>query len=136
MSSADSAKRLFELNLLYSRKMEQSGDHVIMRGEDLILYLLLEEDGPLLSGELTKRMELTSGRTANILNSLEKKGLIRRKKDSADKRQVSVSLTSKGRKQITALYQDCIGWHQEILNEIGEKDANEFLRIAEQILGL
>ena len=136
MSSTESAKRLFELNLLYTRKMEQSGDQVIMHGEDLILYLLFVEDGPLLSGELSKRMELSSGRTANILNSLEKKGLIRRKKDSADKRQVSVSLTPKGRRQIAALYEDCISWHQGILARVSEEDANDFLRISEQILGL
>lgn len=134
MTSEESAKRFFELNLQYNRMLEQAGTHVIVNGEDAVLYWLYAEDKPLLSGEISQRMELSSGRVANILNSLEKKGMIMRERNSADKRQVSVSLTTEGRKQIDSCYRECIRWCDNMLGKLKQKDVDTFLGLAEQIL--
>ena len=45
-------------------------------GEEGVLFCLLHSDGSLLPGELAARLDLTSGRIANILRSLESKGLV------------------------------------------------------------
>lgn len=52
------------------------------------------------SGELADSMDLTSGRIANILKSLEKKDMIVREKAPGDKRYVIARLTDKGRDKI------------------------------------
>ena len=83
MVNREYAKRFFELNIQYNRMLEQAGTHVIVNGEDAALYWLYTEDKPLFSGELSQRMELSSGRVANILNSLEKKGMIVRERNGA-----------------------------------------------------
>lgn len=134
MSSEKSAQQFFELNIKYSRMLEQAGDRVIMHGEDAVLYWLYAENRPLLSGEISGLMELSSGRTANILHSLEKKGLILREKNSPDRRQVSVRLTKEGEEQIKSRYAESICWYQALLDRLDEQDAEAFLRFAKQML--
>ena len=134
MVNREYAKRFFELNIQYNRMPEQAGTQVIVNGEDAALYWLYTEDKPLFSGELSQRMELSSGRVANILNSLEKKGMIVRERNGADRRQVSVRLTEAGRKQIDSCYQECICWCENMLEKLEQKDVDTFLDLTEQIL--
>lgn len=134
MSKEAAAKHFFELNLKYNRMLEHAGGQVITHGEDAVLYWLYVLDRPLLSGEISQLMELSSGRTANILNSLEKKGLVSRQRNSSDKRQVSVCLTEDGKKRIDICYQECIQWCGDILEKLAPTDVDTFLSLAEQIL--
>lgn len=134
MISEQSAKQFFELNYKYNRMMEQAGSRAIVNGEEAVLYWLYTEERPLLSGEISRFMKLSSGRTANILNSLEKKGLISRERNSQDKRQVSVCLTEKGKKRIDTCYKECIQWCGDTLEKLAPKDVDTFLCLVEQIL--
>lgn len=51
------------------------------------------------AGELARRAELTSGAMTSRLDALEKEGLVRRLRDSGDRRSVLVELTDKGRRK-------------------------------------
>lgn len=134
MGNETAAKQFFKLNLKYSQMLEQAGGRVILHGEDAVLYWLYELDRPLLSGEISQLMKLSSGRTANILNSLERKGLVSRKRNSSDKRQVSVCLTKAGKSRIDLCYKECIRWCEDTLEKLAAKDVDHFLGLAEQIL--
>lgn len=134
MGNETAAKQFFKLNLKYSQMLEQAGGRVILHGEEAVLYWLYELDRPLLSGEISQLMKLSSGRTANILNSLERKGLVSRKRNSSDKRQVSVCLTKDGKRQIDTCYKECIRWCEDTLEKLAPKDVDRFLCLAEQIL--
>jgi DNA-binding MarR family transcriptional regulator len=52
--------------------------------------------GPLLAGELSARMHITSGTMTGVLDTLERNGYIQRHPDPADRRRVLVDLTPAG----------------------------------------
>lgn len=64
------------------------------------------------AGELARRAELTSGAMTSRLDALEKEGLVRRRRDPADRRSVLVELTEKGRKK-----------HEQALGVQAQKEA-------------
>ena len=66
------------------------------RGEMAVLRLLAEENRQLLAGEISRGLGMTTSRIAAVLNSLEKKDMITRCADPADRRRVVVALTARG----------------------------------------
>ena len=86
------------------------------------------------AGEFAERLDLSPGRVANVLKALEKKGLIERKKDPSDGRRTMVTLTQKGREYICQTYTQAIDVYHNLIEEIGEHDTREFLRITKKLL--
>ncbi|WP_344828829.1 MarR family transcriptional regulator [Actinocorallia longicatena] len=54
------------------------------------------DDGELTAGALLKASMVTSGAITNRIDRLERKGLVERRQDPADRRSVRVSLTAEG----------------------------------------
>ena len=68
------------------------------RGEHGVIHALACSASPLTPSELATLGHLSSARVANVLRSLEEKGLVTREHSQADRRRVTVSLTADGRK--------------------------------------
>jgi DNA-binding MarR family transcriptional regulator len=66
----------------------------------LICLLTLAEDGPLTGTLLAQRMYMSPSTANGIVSRLEAKGLVKRARDSGDRRVVRVSLTPKGHRVI------------------------------------
>lgn len=66
------------------------------KGVFVILAILEETDG-LASGEIAKKMNVSTARVARALNTLEKKGFIKRERSARDGRKVLIFLTENGR---------------------------------------
>jgi DNA-binding MarR family transcriptional regulator len=62
----------------------------------LVMLTLWEQDGVTVS-EIGERLYLDSGTLTPLLKRLEAGGLVRRRRDAADERQVRISLTPRGR---------------------------------------
>jgi len=77
---------------LHSRTLAES--HGLTGPQALILKRL--QNGSLSAGELAARVSLSQGTVTDILNRLEKRGLITRVKDSQDRRRVLVRATAAG----------------------------------------
>jgi MarR family transcriptional regulator for hemolysin len=60
------------------------------------LRQLWQEDG-LAQVELSRRIGIETASSTAVIDQLEKLGLIRRKRDAADRRRIIVNLTSSGR---------------------------------------
>ena len=73
-----------------------------LQGEMKVLSFIAVSDRELLPGQLSSSLEMTAGRIAGILRSLEKKGYITRRTDIADRRRVLVSITEQGREYINS----------------------------------
>lgn len=58
--------------------------------------------GPMSQKEMQEKLDIQSGSISEIVNKLEKKGLVYRKPDLADRRRVVLYLTEKGRKDVEA----------------------------------
>lgn len=99
-------------------------------GESGVLQILLENEKnkkPLSSGDICAKMQLSSGRTALTLKSLELKRLIVRRADEKDKRRTLVKLTEKGKAIAESTAKEVSAAVNKIVEKLGEKQAAEFI---------
>lgn len=99
-------------------------------GESGVLQILLENEKdkkPLYSGDICAKMQLSSGRTALTLKSLELKRLIVRRADEKDKRRTLVKLTEKGKALAESTAKEVSAAVNKIVEKLGEKQAAEFI---------
>ena len=90
------AIKLFEqLKELYFSRSPFGLDE-FLQGEMKVLSFISVENRELLPGQISSSLEMTGGRIAGILRSLEKKGFITRRTDELDRRRVLVSITERG----------------------------------------
>lgn len=94
----------------------------------LFLYEKLEKRN-LTPGEIGNIQNLTSGRVATTLKSLEKKFYIERTTDNKDHRKIIVRLTEKGQKVAEKIIEKIKNDVQKLIDKLGEHDAKEYLRI-------
>ena len=84
--------------------------------------------------DLSRSMGVSSARVAALLNHLEKEGLIRRRPDPKDNRQVIVSLTEIGMQDIRQKRDRMLALVAQILEELGPEDAKTLLRIEQKLV--
>jgi MarR family transcriptional regulator, organic hydroperoxide resistance regulator len=127
------ANELF-LNMVKTPKMAfQKKVDDISHGERRILgYLTFEKNG-VTSGELSENLYLSTPRVASALNSLSKKGFIERNRDAQDKRIVIVTITEAGKSFVLEEHEHAMSLLEQTLQKLGEKDAQEFVRIIKRI---
>ncbi len=100
-----------------------------LRGETFALQYIAMREGPVLPGEISNEMGISSARIAAALNSLERKGLITRRIDSNDRRRILVELTSEGISQAEAQSHELLKNITRMLSSLSEEDAREYVRI-------
>jgi DNA-binding MarR family transcriptional regulator len=93
------------------RRLDEHG--ITWRDWQVLTNLMLGGDSPRSPGDLASTLMVTTGAMTNVLDRLDKAGLIRRVKNAADRRGVIVEPTEAG----VAL------WH-EAVNELGEQEAS------------
>ena len=123
------AKELVEMQVENARPLSWIADCIAARGEEQLLLTLAHRDN---AGELAECVGLTSGRVANILKQLERKGYIERTPGTQDKRKVLVCLTAAGREYAKQVYHKEVDGYAWLLCVLGEADAREFMRLLKQ----
>ncbi|MGM9951281.1 MAG: MarR family winged helix-turn-helix transcriptional regulator [Lysinibacillus sp.] len=102
------------------------------RGEmGILIYLAFQKDG-VPSGQLSEALHVSTGRVASALKSLEKKQLIMRRTDGADKRRVNVHLTDKGKESILEKHAEAIEQMEKSLRKLGKEDAKKFVELSKR----
>ena len=104
------------------------------RGECFVLRCLERSKDPLLPRDLSEQSHASTARIAVVLNTLEKKGLISRAIDPTDRRRILVSLTNVGQEYVAVVRTQLREDMKHLLEELGEQDAREYLRITKRIL--
>ena len=104
------------------------------RGECFVLRCLARSKAPLLPSDLSEQSHASTARIAVVLNTLEKKGLISRATDPTDRRRILVSLTNVGQEYVAVVRTQLREDMKHLLEELGEQDAREYLRITKRIL--
>ncbi len=100
-----------------------------LRGENAVLTCLLHGQEALHPGELAERLSLVPGRMADILKTLEKKGMIRRDQDPADRRRVLVRITPKGARSVTERREQIRGQYSGLYQALGEEDTVKLIAL-------
>ena len=104
-----------------------------MRGERFLLSYLYET-GACSPGKLAPMLHVSAARITKMLSSLESKQLVVRENDPTDKRRVTVRLTKSGSNAVRAVQAQAMAHAQELFENLGEEDSQEFLRIVNKIL--
>ncbi|GEM_PF-1023639 len=98
-----------------------------------LIYLAKEHDGAT-AGELTAAIGVGSSRTTAILQSLERKGLLRRGTDPDDGRRVLAFLTDEGKRLEAEQREKALGSILSLMEYLGEEDSTNLLHLMERIL--
>ena len=106
------------------------------RGEMAVLRLLAEENRQLLAGEISRGLGMTTSRIAAVLNSLEKKDMITRCADPADRRRVVVALTERGEDFHLARRREAERDFTHLLERLGEDDARQFVHLLGRVFAI
>lgn len=134
MDQKSEAEELLQVLTKLTHHPELESPEQLARGEGALLrYLALRHNGAT-AGELRDAMSVGSGRVANALKSLEAKGLITRSPSESDGRVVQVHLTRAGRDYIMERYQRLLRWTTLLMEELGEQDSKEVLRLVRRLL--
>lgn len=134
MDQKSEAEELLQVLTKLTHHPELESQEQLARGEGALLrYLALRHDGAT-AGELRDVLSVGSGRVANALKNLESKGFITRSPSAADGRVVLVYLTQQGREFIMERYQRLLRWTTLLMEELGQEDSKEVLRLARRLL--
>lgn len=88
-------RRIVQAIDVHSRKLAQQHD---ITSPQLVTLLCVAEEGPLTLSGIAERVHVSSGTVVGILHRLESKGLVRRDRDTQDRRLVYVTITALGRR--------------------------------------
>lgn len=107
-----------------------------LKGENLLLAMLADIGGESTPGKLIERLDFTAARLSAITKSLEGKDLIVRIQNEEDKRSNIIALTPQGFAYCTALRKEIVDNALIIIEQLGEKDVHEFLRILGRLVDI
>ncbi len=100
------------------------------KGMYVILQLLARSNKKILSGDISKALGFSTPRVAVALNTLEKKGLVKRSAFKTDARKTVVDITEQGKTALEKREAELVKFVTKLINAVGEDELNEFLRIA------
>lgn len=104
-----------------------------LKGENLLLMILSDLGGSGTPGKIIERLDFTGARLSAIIKSLENKGFVERRKNDGDKRSTIVALTDSGKEHYIKLRAEIISNALTIIEQLGEKDVCEFLRLIKRL---
>lgn len=135
MNYQECAKELLDYLIIGERMghIIQGNIAEIAKGELAVLIYLLDENDGTSAREISQRFNINTSRVAAILNALSKKGYIERKNDSSDKRKIHVYITEKGKQYSEERREDILKHVCQMLEQLGEEDAKEHIRIMKRI---
>ena len=107
-----------------------------LKGENAIIMLLNDYGGKATPGKLSERIDFTAARLSAIIKSLEGKGLVERIRNTEDKRSSYVALTADGYEHYMRMRAEVISNALTIIEQLGENDVNEFLRIVRRLVDI
>ena len=118
-------------NILFQIMGNKKNASVIesLRGENAVLTYLVHHSTEIHPSELAEKLSLVPGRMTDILNTLEKKGMIRREKDPEDRRRVLVMITPKGIRNVTERREQIRMQYSGLYEALGLEDTIKLIEL-------
>jgi DNA-binding MarR family transcriptional regulator len=79
------------------------------------------------AGELARELDITTGATTRLVDTLEDHGLLQRDRGGSDRRVVKLCITDAGRRVTKALTPDVVGAWSDIFEALDQAEADAFL---------
>ena len=89
--------------------------------------------GPLFQGELAQKLLRCTGSITSVVDGLEKKGMVERRREAHDKRYVRVSLTPKGKKAIERVFPRHARSVVEVFGSLTREEQGELRRLCAKL---
>ena len=128
------AEKLIELQRLLHLAPITRELSKLENGTFLALNCLANNQQEVHPKELSQKMAVSSARIAALLNHMEKEGLILRKADPKDNRQIVILLTDRGKQLIKQKREEVVNIMADTLEELGPEEAEAYLRIQMKII--
>lgn len=100
----------------------------------LTILMTLHFEGPQTVSRLAKRTCMAGANSSALCKRLEKDGLVYRRRDIADERQVQISLTPKGHRVTHQFMDACKGHEQKLRGQLSQEEARCILEGIETLL--
>jgi len=94
-----SLRRIIRAVDIHSRRLSTQYK---VTGPQLACLLTIKDHSPLTSANLAKKVHLSPSTVVGIIDRLEDKNMVERKRDSKDRRQVNIYITAEGQRLIAA----------------------------------
>lgn len=104
-----------------------------LKGENMLLAILNNMGGQSTLSKITQNFDFTPARLSAVIRSLEAKGFVERSQNEKDRRTTTVFLTSEGTMQYMRYREEAIRNALVIVEQLGENDVCEFMRIIRKI---
>lgn len=138
MDKADAglSDKLIEVLRQYYYMKTPLGLENFMQGEMKVLSYIhyTAGGGEIATGDIVSALDMTGGRVAGILRSLEKKGFISRRTDENDRRRIMVSPTPAGSDYVENGREQLRSRLSAIINAMGGESAENFIRSMEEFV--
>lgn len=138
MDKADAglSDELIEVLRQYYYMKTPLGLENFMQGEMKVLSYIhyTAGGGEIATGDIVSALDMTGGRVAGILRSLEKKGFISRRTDQNDRRRIMVSPTPAGSDYVENGRELLRSRLSAIINAMGSESAENFIRSMEEFV--
>jgi MarR family 2-MHQ and catechol resistance regulon transcriptional repressor len=112
-------------------RLEQVGESIFVWR--LLFYL--HEVGPAIQAELADATAQHAGSTSRLLDEMEERGLVRRRRDGEDRRRVTVELTASGRRRYAQVFPHAIGALEESLRALSVEEQHGFAAVLRKLVG-
>ncbi|MCM1513534.1 MAG: MarR family transcriptional regulator [Anaeroplasma bactoclasticum] len=103
------------------------------RGIHFILGYLEDAKGKVIAGDLAKHLNVSTARIAVLIKKMEARSLIRTYSSPEDARKTIIEITEAGKKQVDAFKEELISGMERLIEVVGVKDIEEFIRISMKI---
>ena len=100
----------------------------------LDIMTLIDEQADRTVKELADMLAMTSGAITQTVETLIRRGLIRKRRDSQDRRYTRLSLTNTGQDAVSQYYAKRSRMLQAITDELSEQELRVMLRVANKLL--
>ncbi len=105
-----------------------------LKGENLLLAILFDLGGISTPSKLIENLDFTAARLSAITKSLEGKRFIKKVQNENDKRSTIITITDEGSAYYDRLRQEILQNALNIIEQLGENDVREFLRIMRKLM--
>lgn len=107
-------------------------EHDLTITEFGILEVLLHK-GPLLLGEVQRRILVSSGGVTYLVDRLERKGLVERRECPSDRRARFAALTPEGERVIRGIFPGHAALIEELMGELSEEEQLEAIQLLRRL---
>ena len=118
-------------------ELKRVKSHSICIGDDLsvneriVLFIIrnMGDDNKILLSKIRDKIKLAPSTVTPIITSLEEKGIIKRKIDTKDRRNIYIYLSAKGKDFTKEVDNKLTGLLEEYIKYMGEEDSLEIIRL-------